>query len=152
MLDMPKTTSHERVVIDNSMSGIMNGIEQALDLLCEAEDEYFSDAEQKPLDEGDAQRVGLRVKVASNILYDACAQYGLVIGMDNWRGTKFMLEQMDRAQRVFRVEGLASKISVKERTMSEEMRRASIEARRKLDNVPDEQAEAEYQILLGGSK
>lgn len=145
-----KTTSRERMIIDNAMTAIMTRIEQVLELLYDAENDYFSDAEQKPIDQPDAQHIGLYIKIATYILFDACAQYGVVIGAEDWTGTKAALDQMEQDLCVFRVAELKRKVCDKERTMPEDRRHALVETRKKLDDMQDEQAEAAYKAILGG--
>lgn len=146
MIDIQETTADERGLIADAVCPIMLNVENALGELEDIHDDYFMLAEQKPIEARDAERIGRIIRISTNLLYDACAAFGLLTGFDSWTGTKYALEQVAKISRTRRVDSLFDKLSKQERYMSEEKRNSVCVARGMAMDLPDEQAEA---VLLG---
>ena len=147
MIDIQKTTADERGLIVDAVCPIMVAVEDAKDLLCEIESSYFEVMDPK-LDQTDAERIELIIRVSTNLLYDACTAFGLLTGFDTWGGTKFALSQIEQISRSKRVDDLSSKLLKRERHMDEEKRKSVCATRRKAEELPDEQAETALSALL----
>lgn len=75
-----KTTREDRFKISMACYSIMVDIERANDILDELWDDFFSDADQKPIDKRDAERIGNRLYLARNVIYEALLGYYLTTG------------------------------------------------------------------------
>ena len=93
MINIEKTTADERGLIVDTVCPIMNAVEDAKDLLSDIESEYFEMADPK-LDQNDVKKIGLIVRVAGNLLFDACTAFGLLTGCDFWGNPKYARVQM----------------------------------------------------------
>lgn len=140
MIYIQETTADERGLIADAVCPIMDAVEMALGELSDIESEFFEDAE----------RVGRTIHISTELLFDACAAFGLLTGFENWSGTKSAREQIERISRAFRVDALADRISKKEKHMDEEKRKSIIAARSKAQGMCDEQAEVVLSALLKG--
>lgn len=149
MINIEKTTADERGLIADAVCPIMNAVEDAKDLLAEIESEYYEVIDPK-LDQNDVEKVGLIIRVSTNLLHDACTAFGLLTGFDNWGGTKFALSQIKQISRSKRVDDLSSKLMERESHMDEEKRKSVCAAREKAKELPDEQAETVLAALLKG--
>lgn len=149
MINIEKTTADERGLIVDTVCPIMNAVEDAKDLLSDIESEYFEMADPK-LDQNDVEKIGLIVRVAGNLLFDACTAFGLLTSFDCFGNPKYARVQMEQITRSKRVDDLSSKLRERERHMDEEKRKSVFAARRKAEELPDEQAETALSALLKG--
>ena len=150
MILHPNTTADERGLIADAVCPIMLNVENVLGELDDIQEEYFADAEQKPINVRDAKRIGRIIRISTDLLGDACAAFGLLTGFDEWYGTKATLNQMERISCARRVEALRDQLYAKEKYMSEEKREQMAEARRNAEGMPEEQAETVLAALLKG--
>lgn len=150
MIYIQETTADERGLIADAVCPIMDAVERALGELSDIESEFFEDAEQKEISAIDAERVGRTIHISTDLLFDACAAFGLLTGFENWSGVKYAREQIERISRAFRVDALADRISKKETHMDKEKRKSIIAARSKAQGMCDEQAEVVLSALLKG--
>ncbi len=149
MIDIQKVTSDERGLIVDAVCPIMCAVEDAKDLLSDIESEYFEVRDPK-LDQYAVERVALVVRVAGNMLFDACTAFGLLTGFDCFGNPQYAREQMEQISRSKRVDKLADQLCDKERHMSEEKQKYIRSARGKAQEMPDEQAEVVLSALLKG--
>ena len=147
MIYIQKTTADERGLIIDAVSPIMSAVENAKDLLSDIESEYFEAIDPK-LDEYAVKRISLVVRVAGDMLFDACTAFGLLTGFDCFGNPQCAREQMKQIFRSQRVDKLNDQLCDKERHMGEEKKKCSIAARSKAHEMPDEQAEMVLSALL----
>ena len=150
MIVIQKTTPDERGLIADAVCPIMLNVENVLRELDDIQEDYFMDAEQKTIKASDAERIGRIIRISTDLLFDACAAFGLLTGFDHWHGTKFALNQMEQVSCTRRVEALRDQLYAKEKYMSEEKKKPMIEARSAAEGIPDEQAETVLAALLKG--
>lgn len=96
MIYIEETTADERGLIADTVFPIMNAVENALGELTDMQDEYFGDADQKAISARDAEKMGRTIRISTELLFDACAAFGLLTGFDSWSGTKSAREQIER--------------------------------------------------------
>lgn len=149
MINIQKVTYDERCLISDAVYPIMNAVEDAKDLLSDIESEYFA-ARNPKLDPQSVERLALVVRVAGNMLLDACTAFGLLTGDDCFGNPKFAREQMEQISRSECVDKLAAQLYDKERHMSEEKQKCIRSARANAQEMPDEQAEVVLSALLKG--
>jgi len=128
-----RTTSQERVLIQRALDGVFDNLNNAHYLLCEVQDAYFGDFEQKPIVATDAEGIAVKLDIVSNIISDAMLEYALTVGRGDFQSVAPHLESAERA-------ALAVKVEQQFRTVFPGIERA--ERRIEIMQLPDEQATA----------
>ena len=150
MISVQKTTADERWLIANAVFPIMVNVEYAMREIQELWDDYFSCRDQKAIQEGDAAKIERTLYIVSDMLWDACAAFGLLTASTEWSGTDTAREQMKQIEQAFQVEDLADKLHEKEKRLGAGEREKYIKARVKAYEMPDEQAAIALSALLKG--
>lgn len=149
MIDIQKVTSGERDIIADAVCPIMCAVEDAKDLLSGIESQYF-EVRAPELDQTDVKRVALVLRVAGNMLFDACTSFSLLTGFDSFGNPEYAHKLMKQISCSKRVDKLANQLYDKEGHMGEEKQKYIRATRRKAKEMPDEQAELVLSALLKG--
>lgn len=134
-----KTTQSERICISSAMDTIMLDVENSLDMLQVINDDYFQEIPNPEIDEFARDRIGLMIRVAGNVLFEALNQYHLIV-CEDFRGIKPTIESFNCASLARDVNNTADRVHQLLRKMPNI--RAE-QARKELSNImilPDEQA------------
>lgn len=93
-----ETTAAERRAIENAVDYAFLKVDQAGKLLYDLLEDYFGDREQKKLSDYDAEAIGYRLWIVSDILSDSVLEYHLQTGHYDERGVKAYIESAERAK------------------------------------------------------
>ena len=121
MINIENTTAAERDIIADAMSPVMEPILSAGRLLWDLQDEYFVWRKQEKLDEA-ATRVGNSVCIAGEMIFDACAAFGIISGITDFMGTKTLIEHSEKISRVVEVERQHNRLYERVKRMGDERR------------------------------
>ena len=122
MVRIEKTTAAEREIIADTMSSTMEAVLSAGRLLWGLQDEYFCMGKQEKLSEADAERLGNMVCIAGELIYDACAAFGIISGITDFMGTKTLIEHSEKISRVVEVERQHNRLYERVKRMGDERR------------------------------
>ena len=93
-----ETTAAERRAIEDAVDYAFLKVDQAGKLLYDLLEDYFGDREQKKLSDYDAETIGYRLWIVSDILSDSVLEYHLQSGHYDERGVKAYIESAERAK------------------------------------------------------
>ena len=93
-----ETTAAERRAIEDAVDYAFLKVDQAGKLLYDLLEDYFGDREQKKLSDYDAETIGYRLWIVSDILSDSVLEYHLQTGHYDERGVKAYIESAKRAK------------------------------------------------------
>lgn len=93
-----ETTAAERRAIEDAVDYAFLKVDQAGKLLYDLLEDYFGDREQKKLSDYDAETIGYRLWIVSDILSDSVLEYHLQTGHYDERGVKAYIESAERAK------------------------------------------------------
>lgn len=93
-----ETTAEERRAIEDAVDYAFLKVDQAGKLLYDLLEDYFGDREQKKLSDYDAETIGYRLWIVSDILSDSVLEYHLQTGHYDERGVKAYIESAERAK------------------------------------------------------
>lgn len=98
-----KTTAEERLVIERAVDGVFLQIDNAHFIIMDVLETYFMEREQKDINKFDAEKVGIYLNAAADMIFDALLQYYLTIGEYEWRGVEPHLRGAERANKAIAV-------------------------------------------------
>lgn len=122
MVNIEKTTAAQRDAIADTMTPIMETILSAGRLLWDLQEEYFVMRRQEKLDEHAATRVRNGVCIAGELIYDACAAFGILSGITDFMGTERLVEQSRDISQVVEVERQHERLYNRVKHMGDEKR------------------------------
>lgn len=93
-----ETTAEDRRAIENAVDHAFLKIDQAGSLLYDLLEDYFGDREQNTISAYDAETIGYRLWIVSDILSDSVLEYHLQTGHYDERGVKKYIESAERAK------------------------------------------------------
>ena len=93
-----ETTAAERRAIEDAVDYAFLKVDQAGKLLYDLLEDYFGDRDQKKLSDYDAETIGYRLWIVSDILSDSVLEYHLQTGHYDERGVKAYIESAERAK------------------------------------------------------
>lgn len=148
------TTSEERSIIEDAMSGVIHDIDTAQLILMDELDKNFMDSAQKAISAPEAERIGRTLEAASNMIFNALLEYHLTVADARWRGVPHFLAAAEKVQAAFRTEKAQEKYWETHggpflRGERAEKARETLEAIWKL---PDEQAAPMLEALTAKNK
>lgn len=142
-------TSHgDRQLVIGAVNHIMGEIDTAHMVLLDLIEEYFGELKQKAIPDYEAERIGRVLRLTTNAIYAALANYYATIGDSTWHGAEGISGVAKHALRTFETEGLFGKLMQRERAASPEKRKALEAARQALGNLPDGEAIPGLRALL----
>ena len=148
MIYIEKTTARDRKTIYNAVYPIMDAVEIAMKELSDLESEFFEAKEQAALKKYDAEKIGRTIRVASELLYDACAAFGVLSDIKKFSGVPVYNQNMKRIQQAQAVNVLHNRIIDAEMNANSEKRKALSCIRQQLSDMDDEQARPILMALL----
>lgn len=148
MIYIEKTTARDRETIYNTVYPIMDAVEIAMKELSDLESEFFEAKEQAALKKNDAEKIGRTIRVASELLYDACAAFGVLTDIKKFSGVPVYNQNMKRIQQAQTVNVLHNRIIDAEMNANSEKRKALSCIRQQLSDMDDEQARPILMALL----
>lgn len=120
------TTAAERLIIDRCVYGPMSYVARATQLLGRVLDNFFGDAEQKPINSKAASDIGDVLFAVQDALWQAETEYDLTVGSELSPGCEPYYESARRALLVRDVERLRRALPCEDRKL--------------YDNLPDAEA------------
>lgn len=105
-----KTTAAERLIIRQAVDGSFTYVMRARRLLMKVLDDFFEDAEQKPINRLDAENIGDVLQAVNDALWWAETEYSLTVGDEAAPGCESSHEGARRAALVREVERLRHKL------------------------------------------
>lgn len=105
-----KTTAAERLIIRQAVDGSFTYVMRARRLLAKVLDDFFEDAEQKPINRLDAGDIGDILQAVNDALWWAETEYALTVGDETAPGCESSYEGARRAALVRDVEHLRDKL------------------------------------------
>ena len=119
MINIENTTAAERDIIANAMSPVMETILSAGRLLWDLQEEYFVWRKQ---DEAAATRVGNSVFIAGEMIFDACAAFGIISGIADFMGAEPLIRNSKQVSQVVEVERQHARLYERVKRMSDDKR------------------------------
>lgn len=135
-----KTTREERLVVENAVWDIIAEIDTANQILVGLWEQYFGSVRQHPLSESETEMIGNILLLCNDKIFDALLEYALTTGNKDSRGVSAHVESAKQEAAVLAIEDAIREIEEKERYMGKEEREASIAKRKRLPELPDEDA------------
>ena len=126
-----QTTAADRLIIGRSLYCVFDNLDSASYLLSEIQDTYFDDYEQKPISKIDAEGLAIKLRIVSDIVWDAILTYHLTVGNKDFRGCAPYFESTERAS-------LAAKVEHQLTTAFPGV--GCVEERKKIMSLPDKRA------------
>lgn len=148
MIYIEKTTARDRETIYNAVYPIMDTVEIAMKELSDLESEFFEAKEQAALNKNDTKKIGRTIRVASELLYDACAAFGVLVDIEEFSGVPVYNQNMKRIQEAQAVNALRNKMINAEMNANPEKRKALSCICQQLSDMDDEQARPILMALL----
>ena len=142
-----ETTAAERSIIDRAVEDIIYSVEQAQRLIAFVMDDYFGDAEQKPLNEFDAEAVKSMIWIVDNMLSDTVLKYCLTVGRTDFRGVGPHMDSMQNVYKVLACESLSDQV-LKKIWASGNGTEEKLKERSEALKLPDAQAILALQKML----
>lgn len=122
MINIENTTAAERDIIANAMSPVMETILSAGRLLWDLQEEYFVWRKQEKLDEAAATRVGNSVCIAGEMIFDACAAFGIISGITDFMGAEPLIRNSKQVSQVVEVERQHARLYERVKRMGDDKR------------------------------
>lgn len=122
MINIENTTAAERDIIANAMSPVMETILSAGRLLRDLQEEYFVWRKQEKLDEAAATRVGNSVCIAGEMIFDACAAFGIISGITDFMGEEPLIRNSKQVSQVVEVERQHARLYERVKRMGDDKR------------------------------
>lgn len=122
MINIENTTAAERDIIADTMSPVMKTILSAGRLLWDLQDEYFVWRKQEKLDEAAATRVGNSVCIAGEMIFDACAAFGIISGITDFMGAEPLIRNSKQVSQVVEVERQHARLYERVKRMGDDKR------------------------------
>lgn len=122
MINIENTTAAERDIIANAMTPVMETILSAGRLLWDLQDEYFVWRKQEKLDEAAATRVGNSVCIAGEMIFDACAAFGIISGITDFMGAEPLIRNSKQVSQVVEVERQHARLYERVKRMGDDKR------------------------------
>jgi hypothetical protein len=122
MINIENTTAAERDIIANAMPPVMETILSAGRLLWDLQEEYFVWRKQEKLDEAAATRVGNSVCIAGEMIFDACAAFGIISGITDFMGAEPLIRNSKQVSQVVEVERQHARLYEREKRMGDDKR------------------------------
>lgn len=137
-----KTTAEDRLVIETVLDGIFLQIDKAHFIIMDVLETYFMEREQKDLYKFDAERAGVYIRTAADMIFDALLQYYLTVGQYDWRGVEPHLQSAERASKAISVNKAIEKCFDAQKIIGRGTERAAaMQAQlRAAYSLPDDQA------------
>ena len=123
MINIENTTAAERDIIADAMSPVMEPTLSAGRLLWDLQDEYFVWRKQEKLDEAAATRVGNSVCIAGEMIFDACAAFGIISGITDFMGAEPLIRNSKQVSQVVEVERQHARLYERVKRMGDDKRR-----------------------------
>lgn len=123
MINIENTTAAERDIIANAMTPVMEPILSAGRLLWDLQEEYFVWRKQEKLDEAAATRVGNSVCIAGEMIFDACAAFGIISGITDFMGAEPLIRNSKQDSQVVEVERQHARLYERVKRMGDDKRR-----------------------------
>lgn len=105
-----KTTASERIIIQNAVDGLILSVEQASRMLERALEDYFREAQQKPIQPSEAKDLADVLDAVDDILIKVRTEYNLTVGNEWAQGTEINYRSAERCLLVREVERLRDKL------------------------------------------
>lgn len=122
MINIENTTAAERDIIANAMSPVMETILSAGRLLWDPQEEYFVWRKQEKLDEAAATRVGNSVCIAGEMIFDACAAFGIISGITDFMGAEPLIRNSKQVSQVVEVDRQHARLYERVKRMGDDRR------------------------------
>lgn len=122
MINIENTTAAERDIIANAMSPVMETILSAGRLLWDLQEEYFVWRKQEKLDEAAATRVGNSVCIAGEMIFDACAAFGIISGITDFMGAEPLIRNSKQVSQGVEVERQHARLYERVKRMGDDKR------------------------------
>lgn len=135
-----QTNHNERVAADIATWSTISQIDEANSLISDVWEEFFSDAEQNPISQFDAIRIGNRIHIAATAIFDALLQFSLTTGNSSFRGVSPHLESMKRTRLVYEAEEAFENARIYANTLPDKERDKMFEILEETGNLPDTEA------------
>lgn len=135
-----KTNHNERVAADIATWDIVSQIDAANLLLTDTWEDFFSASDQRAISEHDAIRIGNRINIATNTIFDALLQFSLATGNNSFRGVSPHLESMKRIRLVYETEEAFENARIYLNTLPEKERNSMFATLEEIGNLPDTEA------------
>lgn len=134
-----KTTQSERICISSAMDTIMLDVENSFGMLQVIEEDYFQSSPETEIDEYARDRIGLVLRVAGNVLFDALNQYHLLV-CEDFRGIKPTIESFNRTFLARDVSNAVDRVHQLLRKMPKIRAEQAWKELSSITKLPDEQA------------
>ena len=122
MINIENTTAAERDIIANAMSPVMETILSAGRLLWDLQEEYFVWRKQEKPDEAAATRVGNSVCIAGEMIFDACAAFGIISGITDFMGAEPLIRNSKQVSQGVEVERQHARLYERVKRMGDDKR------------------------------
>lgn len=122
MINIENTTAAERDIIADAMTPVMETILSAGRLLWDLQEEYFVWRKQEKLDEAAATRVGNSVCIAGEMIFDACAAFGIISGITDFMGAEPLIRNSKQVSQVVEVERQHARLYERVKRMGDDKR------------------------------
>lgn len=122
MINIENTTAAERDIIADAMAPVMETILSAGRLLWDLQEEYFVWRKQEKLDEAAATRVGNSVCIAGEMIFDACAAFGIISGITDFMGAEPLIRNSKQVSQVVEVERQHARLYERVKRMGDDKR------------------------------
>lgn len=122
MINIENTTAAEHDIIADAMTPVMETILSAGRLLWDLQEEYFVWRKQEKLDEAAATRVGNSVCIAGEMIFDACAAFGIISGITDFMGAEPLIRNSKQVSQVVEVERQHARLYERVKRMGDDKR------------------------------
>lgn len=144
-----KTTRAERLIVEAAMYDVMASVGIAYDVLQELWEDHFAVIRTHPVSEAEVNSMGNILLLCCDKLFDALLQYALTTG-NGFSGVEPHMSSAKREAAVMAIEAAMSEIEAREKHMSEAVREVSQAERRRISELPDEEALPLLRAMLEG--
>lgn len=148
MINIENTTAAERDIITDTMSPVMETILSAGRLLWDLQEEYFVWRKQEKLDEAAATRVGNSVCIAGEMIFDACAVFGIIPGITDFMGAEPLIRNSKQVSQVVEVERQHARLRERVKRMGDDKRRLYQDIISNITEQSDEKALAMLSAII----
>lgn len=148
MINIENTTAAERDIIADAMSPVMESILSAGRLLWDLQEEYLVWRKQEKLDEAAATRVGNSVCIAGEMIFDACAAFGIISGITDFMGAEPLIRNSKQVSQVVEVERQHARLYERVKRMGDDKRRLYQDIISNITEQSDEKALAMLSAII----
>ena len=148
MISIENTTAAERDIIADAMLPVMETILSAERLLWDLQGEYFEFRNQEKLDEASATRVGNGVCIAGEMIFDACAAFGIISGITDFMGAEPLIRNSKQVSQVVEVERQRARLYERVKRMGDDKRRLYQDIISNITEQSDEKALAMLSAII----